>query len=616
MRPLELLIPARNLDAGMAGVDHGADAVYIGGPGFGARSAAANPVGQIAKLVDYAHPYGVKVYAALNTLTYEDELRRAEAQARELISAGVDALIIQDTAFLMMRLRGVAFHASTQMTNTTVEHVRFLGKAGVSRAVLERGLTLDEISRITAGAGIETECFIHGAICVGHSGKCYLSRSMGPRSGNRGVCGQPCRMKWDLTDGEGKITVGGKHLLSVRDLNLSDHIGRLIDAGVVSFKVEGRLKDTEYVKNITAFYRERLDRQIAQREGYTRSSDGSSNYGFTPDPAKSFSRGFTLWTAEGTTAGSGSPDTPKSLGEPVGSVTYTGDGYFRLDDENHDVRPGDGICFMTGSGLSGTNVNIVEGSAIYPDKPTLPRPGTQVYRNYDHRFQAALAGSKTRRTIPVEIVYDVRGGSLEVTATDQSGNRAAAVAEGDWEMARDGRKMKATLEGQLAKSGETIFEVTSVSPRREPSQMPFIPLSVVNALRREVLEKLRAVRLEVFARKRQEQIGAVVRDDYFAYYLSELGGEANVTNSLARKFWTMHGVEKTEPPMELRDSLGGQVVMTTPYCIRRELGRCLKEKKENPSGELYLQSGSFRYRLGFDCNTCIMTLTKWPQKDE
>ncbi|MCC8036426.1 MAG: U32 family peptidase, partial [Rikenellaceae bacterium] len=267
MRRLELLIPARNLDAGMAAVDHGADAVYIGGPGFGARSAAANPIGQIAKLVGYAHPYGVKVYAALNTLIYEEELRRVETQARELISAGVDALIIQDTALLMMGLEGVAFHASTQMTNTTAEHVRFLARAGFSRVVLERGLTLGQIEEMTAVGGIETECFIHGAICVGHSGRCYLSRSMGPRSGNRGVCGQPCRMKYDLTDGSGKVLIGGKHLLSVRDLNLSRHIGRLIDAGVTSFKVEGRLKDTEYVNNITAFYRGRMEEEIAGRCG-------------------------------------------------------------------------------------------------------------------------------------------------------------------------------------------------------------------------------------------------------------------------------------------------------------------------------------------------------------
>ncbi|MCD7970063.1 MAG: U32 family peptidase [Alistipes sp.] len=615
MRQIELLIPARDLDAGKAAVDHGADAVYIGGPAFGARGAAGNPVADIARLADYTHPYGVRVYAALNTLVYEPELRQAETLARELVSAGVDALIVQDTAFLMMGIEGVAFHASTQMCNTTAGRVRFLGRSGFSRVVLERGLTLDQVRRITAeGGGVETECFVHGAICVGHSGRCYLSRSMGPRSGNRGVCGQPCRMKYDLTDGQGNKLVGDKYLLSVRDLNLSDRLGELIDAGVTSFKVEGRLKETEYVKNVTAFYRQRLDREIAARGGIRHSSDGYSRYGFIPDPSKSFSRGFTRWTADGLEPGSASFDTPKSMGEKIGKVSRTYKDSFTLDSPA-ELSPGDGICFLNGGELTGTNINRVEGGRIFPNRTDGVKPGTEIYRNYDHRFGTRLASSQTRRAIPVQITYTVVDGVLEVTATDAAGITATAALQCKWGAAKDRERMAAVVQSQLSKSGGTVFEVTQVSGAAG-TEMPFLPVAALNSLRRELLDNLVAERLGAYETSKQSRLASVARDDKYPYPDNVLGGDANVTNTLARRFWTMHGVVSIDEAYDLRSSLDGEVVMVTPYCILRETGRCAKETRTAPPGTLYLRSGRFRYRLGFDCRECRMTLTKWKRNDE
>ncbi|MCC8035861.1 MAG: DUF3656 domain-containing protein [Rikenellaceae bacterium] len=294
----------------------------------------------------------------------------------------------------------------------------------------------------------------------------------------------------------------------------------------------------------------------------------------------------------------------------MGTVIKAGKGCFILDNTLHGIEAGDGICYMAESTLAGTNVNKVDGGAIYPDKPDVPRPGTKIYRNYDHRFHKALENSEPDRTIPVDMLYSARAGKIEVTAGDRSGCRAAAAAHGNWQPARDAARMKVTLEAHLAKSGGTLFNVASVTPADDTDPLPFVPVSVVNALRREVLEKLAARRLQAFEQKKKEELAAALRDDSFPYPSRELGGDANVTNSLARKFWTMHGVETIAFPFDLRDSLEGQVVMTTPYCLRRETGHCLKDKENKTAGELYLHSGGFRYRLGFDCRACLMTLTK------
>lgn len=317
MKLVELLAPAKDYAAAAAAVDYGADAVYIGGARFGARQAAGNSAEEIARVVEYAHRFGVRVHATLNTLVWDDELEAAERQARSLIDAGVDALIVQDMALRRMDLP-VELHASTQVSNRTPEGARFLGEAGFARVILERNLTLEEIRAICAATAAEVECFVHGAVCVGYSGRCFLSRSMSARSGNRGACSQPCRLTWDLTDGKGRTWIAGKHLLSVRDMNLSQRIGDLLDAGVTSFKIEGRLKDLAYIRNVVAHYRRAVDEALALRPGLVRSSVGESVPDFTPDPSKSFTRGESDYFLDGKRAGVASFDTPKAVGEPGG----------------------------------------------------------------------------------------------------------------------------------------------------------------------------------------------------------------------------------------------------------------------------------------------------------
>ena len=416
LKSVELLAPAKDLQSAVAAVDYGADAVYIGGAKFGARYAAGNSAGEIARVVEYAHRYGVRVHATLNTLIYDDELEAAERQARELIAAGVDALIVQDMALRRMNLP-VELHASTQMCNMTPAQARFLGECGFARVILERALSLGEIRDICAATAAEVECFVHGAICVGYSGRCFLSRSVSDRSGNRGACSQPCRLTYDLTDGRGRTYIAGKHLLSVRDLNLSAHIGELLDAGVTSFKIEGRLKDVGYIKNVVAYYRREVDAALAGRPHLRRASAGESIPDFTPDTAKSFTRGESEYFFAGKRPGVASFDTPKAVGEYVGRVVRVEKNRFRLD-RGGLLAAGDGICFLTDRGFAGTNVNAADGDCVTPNRMEGIVPGTEVYRNYDHRFNQLLARSRTRRVIPASNINDAITHTCCLTAKD------------------------------------------------------------------------------------------------------------------------------------------------------------------------------------------------------
>ena len=425
VKTVELLAPAKDYASAVAAVDYGADAVYIGGAKFGARQAAGNSAEEIARVVEYARRYGVRVHAALNTLVWDDELEEAERQARELIAAGVDALIVQDMALRRMSLP-VELHASTQVCNSTPEGARFLGEAGFARVILERNLSLDEIRAICSATAAEVECFVHGAICVGFSGRCFLSRSMSGRSGNRGACSQPCRLAWDLTDGRGRTYIAGKHLLSVRDMNLSHRIGDLLDAGVTSFKIEGRLKDTNYIKNVVAYYRRAVDEALAVRPGFVRSSAGESVPDFTPDPSKSFTRGESEYFFAGKRPGVASFDTPKAVGEYVGRVAKVfGNGFTLLGEA--ELAPGDGICFITPHGVTGTNVNAAEGRRIVPNRMEGIVAGAEVYRNSDRLFNLRLERSRTRRVIPATAVAEVSAEGFAITYTDCEGVTASAA---------------------------------------------------------------------------------------------------------------------------------------------------------------------------------------------
>ncbi|MDE5695056.1 MAG: U32 family peptidase, partial [Alistipes sp.] len=581
MKTIELLAPARDYLSAVAAVDSGADALYIGGARFGARQAAGNAAGEIARVTEYAHRFGVRVHATLNTLLWDSELADAEAQARELIDAGVDALIVQDMALRRMELP-VELHASTQVSVRTPALARFLGEVGFARVILERALSLDEIRAVCAATSAEVECFVHGAVCVGYSGRCFLSRSLSERSGNRGACSQPCRLTWDLTDGAGHAYLKSKHLLSVRDMNLSQRIGDLLDAGVTSFKIEGRLKDVNYIRNVVAAYRQAVDKALAARPGLRRSSVGTSVPDFTPDPAKSFTRGESQFFFDGKCAGVASFDTPKSVGERLGCVAQTDSKAFRLE-RPADLAPGDGICFVRGGELVGTSINAIEGARIVPNRMDGIAPGVEVFRNYDHRFNKLLSASRMRRTIPVTALAEVSASGIRLTFTDCEGVCVAVERAAQFDAARNPEANAASLRSQTVRSGDTIFAVGEVEVVGEEF---FVPASLVAELRREGLDKLLQARL---ARPRSHR---VLPENLAARYPSPtVAAEENVTNRLAEAFYRDHGVSDIEPPLELAPSFEGRCVMRSSYCIRREIGECLRERPRL-RGDLYIERGT------------------------
>lgn len=596
MRQIELLSPAKDLDAARAAVDHGADAIYMGAARFGARRAAANAVEDVARAVEYAHQYGVRVHSTLNTVLYDTELAEAEALARELIGVGVDALIVQDMAYRQMGLP-VELHASTQVGTTTPEGALFLEKCGFSRVILERALTLEDIRRIRQATTVELECFVHGAICVGYSGRCFLSRSTSNRSGNRGECSQPCRLPYDLRDERGRTLLAGQHLLSVRDMDLSDELEALIDAGVSSFKIEGRLKDVRYIKNVVSHYRRRLDSILERREDVVRSSVGRSVVEFEPDPQKSFTRGASQYMLYGKRAGVASFDTPKAVGEYVGRVQSLTRRGFRLDGSAR-MAAGDGICLMGKGEMRGTNVNAIEGDLIVPNRMDGVEVGAKVYRNYDHRFALALDRSRTRRKIAVTAHLTLSADGITLLATDCEGVQATVKREMPLEPSTDREKMILTAERQVAKSGGTLFDVEST--KVEGGEF-FAPASVIADVRRECLELLLRRRLE------RQLPHRILADDCSARYpYHSVTRYENVTNRLAEEFYRRHGVQHIESPLEAR-STRGERVMISSYCLRREIGQCLKQKP-TLRGELYIHHGAARYRLGFDCVRCQMSL--------
>lgn len=603
LKPIELLAPAKDYVSAVAAIDYGADAVYIGGARFGARQAAGNTVEEIARVVEYAHRFGVRVHATLNTLLWDAELAAAEQQARELIAVGIDALIIQDMALRRMNLP-VELHASTQVSTRSPEMARFLGEVGFSRVILERALSLDEIRAICAATSAEVECFVHGAICVGYSGRCFLSRSMSSRSGNRGACSQPCRLTWDLTDGKGNKYLTGKHLLSVRDLNLSDYLGELLDAGVSSFKIEGRLKDTGYIKNVVAHYRQALDKALETRRHLTRASIGESIPDFTPNPAKSFTRGESSYFFDGKRAGVASFDTPKAIGECVGRVAQTSRQGFRLDTP-HTLTAGDGICFLTSTGLIGTNINHVKGDWIEPNRMEGITTGSTIYRNYDHRFNQILTHSRTRRVIPVIAKVTATASGFQVEYTDCTGICAIVERQISLDRAKNSEANAHALQSQMARSGDTIFAVGKVTITGEEW---FVPASLAAELRREGLERL-------FQMRTSQPLGhRILPENHTTQYPAQhLTAEENVTNRLAATFYRDHGVQQIASPLELAASTAGHSVMHSAYCIRREIGQCLREHPTLRE-PLYLERGTHRYRLMFDCAVCEMRLIDESQK--
>ncbi len=597
-RKIELLAPAKDFQTAIDAIDCGADAVYIGGAKFGARYAAGNSLDDIRRTAEYAHRYGAKVYATLNTLLFDNELSEAEQLAREIIACGVDALIVQDTAYCRMGL-DAELHSSTQMNNTTPEQARFLAECGFARVILERALSLEDIRAIRSTTDVELEYFVHGAICVGHSGRCFLSRSMGNRSGNRGACSQPCRLTYDLTDANRNVIIKSKHLLSVRDLDLSARLGDLLDAGVSSFKIEGRLKERTYVRNIVSHYRRALDAALAERPHLERASVGTSHTEFTPDPAKSFTRGGSEYMLDGKVSGVASFDTPKSVGEYLGRITKIAGNGFCIDGTTLPDS-GDGICIITPQGVCGTNINGCDGDIIRPNSMEGLVVGAEVYRNFDSRFNRLLERSRIKRTIDATAEVKVDKGDISIRFEDEEGVTATVSRSAEFEPAGNIERTNEVIRTQTAKSGDTIFAVKSVVVSN-PEGL-FVPASLVAEVRREALALLLTERLQHPQAKHLFLENPAPR-----YPKTALTPQDNVTNRLAEAFYRDHGVEHIAAPLELNEDFDGECVMVSSYCLRREIGQCLREKP-TLRGDLYIEHGTYRYRLDFDCKRCEMRL--------
>ena len=592
VRPLELLAPARTAQIGIAAIDCGADAVYIAGPAFGARQAAGNSLEDIQALCSYAHRFGARIFATVNTLVLEQEMEQAQSLVRGLEEAGVDALIVQDPAVLSMSTR-LPLHASTQCAIRTAEKARFLESLGYGRLVLERQLSLEQIKSIRDAVDIEIECFVHGALCVCYSGECYLSEYLTGRSANRGACAQPCRSLYDLEDLDGKVLIRNKALLSLKDFNLLHRLEDLADAGVCSFKIEGRLKSESYVRNVVKAYSEALDSLVERHpERYCRASYGHVRGGFVPDVDKTFNRGYTelyldgkrdSWAAEGG-------------GEYVGTVRrLTPDGFI-LEPASPSVRfsNGDGFTFEGG----GVRADKAEGLAVTCKKAEGLREGTRLYRNISAAFERQLDAARPVREIDVQLRVRVLGGELCVTATTEDGREVAArlqVAD----TAREASRMLETLDTQLAKrSSHYAFGHPVVSVE---GPVPFLPTAAINGLRRELAQKLDLV--PVHARPLRK---GVVNPSVNAP--SELSYKANIASGEDRRIYASRGAQKMEDAYELGHQAGVEY-MRTKYCIRHQLGLCPRQGKEQNAQPLYLRNGKQRLLLSFDCASCEMTVS-------
>ena len=599
-RPIELLSPAKDLNCGIEAINHGADAVYIGAPKFGARSAAGNSLEDIRELCEYAHLYEARIYVTLNTILKEEELEEAERMIWDLWRVGTDALIIQDMGITRLNLPPIPLHASTQTDNRTPEKVRFLEAAGFTQVVLARELSLNEIRRTSEATTVPLEVFVHGALCVSYSGQCYLSAALSGRSANRGECAQYCRLPYTMVDATGTEIVSNKHLLSLKDMNRSDQLEALLDAGVSSLKIEGRLKDAGYVKNITAYYRKKLDAVLSRRPEYRRASAGRSTYTFEPVAEKSFNRGFTPFLLEGRTADITAFNTPKSLGEPVGTVKEIKGNSFTVAGLKQ-LNNGDGLVFFNRKGeLEGFRVNRVEANRVFPlDMPQLA-PKTPLYRNFDQAFDKLLAKPSAERKLSVEIEFLDNPFGFTLCMEDETGARIMLTEPFAKELAR--REQQDNIRTQLSKLGNTPFEASKVVVGL--SENWFVPSSLLADMRRRGVEKLLEARRARYPRETVKRVQPSVSIPFPERQLTYLG---NVANGKARSFYQDHGVEQIDPAFELSPRKDVPL-MFTKHCLRYSMGWCpTYQKDKSPYKEpYYLLYKDTRLRLQFDCKHCQM----------
>lgn len=624
---LELLAPARDADIGIEAVNHGADAVYIGGPGFGARASAGNDLRDIERLCRHAHRFGSRIFITLNTILRDDELEAARRMAWDVWNAGADVLIVQDMGLLEIDLPPIQLHASTQTDIRTPEKARFLQDAGFSQIVLARELTLEQIRDVHAALDMERcklEFFVHGALCVAYSGQCFISHAHTGRSANRGDCSQACRLPYHVQDDQGRFIAHDQHVLSMKDNNQSANLAALVDAGVRSFKIEGRYKDMGYVKNITAHYRRLMDELIEAREGseqpYTRASSGRTTFTFTPDPDQNFNREFTDYFVNGRQMDIGAFDSPKNPGRAIGWVTQVGDEWVELEcnDPATVLHNGDGLCYFDlQKELVGVAINRAEALPqrgrwrVFPKDPIAGlrdlRKGTSLNRNRDMDWVRTLEKKSSDRRIGTWVALAESPDGFALTLTDEDGHSATATLAHGKEAARDAARNEQSLREHLGRLGTTLFEAIDI--QLQLSGPWFIPASVLNPLRREAAEKLEAARLAAYerpARAKPVEPPVPYPEDTLTYL-------ANVYNQKAHDFYAKHGVRVIDAAYESHEEEGEVSLMITKHCVRWSMSLCPKQAKgvvgvkgTIKAEPLQLVNGKEKLTLRFDCKPCEM----------
>lgn len=598
MREVELLSPAKNLECGIAAINHGADAVYIGGPSFGARVAAGNSFEDLEKLVRYAHPYHAKVFVTLNTILTDRELEEAERQICQYYNLGIDALIVQDMGLLKLNLPPIALHASTQCDNRTIDKVRFLQNSGFQRVVLARELSLSQMKTIHGSCDIELEAFVHGALCVSYSGRCYMSQAACGRSANRGECAQYCRLPYSLQDGDGKIIMENKHLLSLKDLDRSDYIEDMMDAGISSFKIEGRLKDVDYVKNVTAFYRQKFDNILEGKDDFKAASLGKTTFFFQPDPERTFHRGKTSYFIDGKRDIVAQIDTPKSTGSFVGSVLSVSANSF-VYSQDKPLHNGDGLCFFDKIGnFDGFRVNKVEGNRVFPNEMPNVKVGDRLFRNYDIQFEKELEGKSAERYVAVDFELAENEDGFIIRCCDESGTEVELSFSQEKMMAAKPEKAIENVKNQLSKLGNTCYKARNINILTK--EIYFIPNSVLTESRRQIIELLLCEKIKQKLHKKVtlpnlQNTNPIEAD--------------NVYNQKAFDFYRNNGIENIKDAYE-KEPKEDEFLMTCKHCIRFQIGACKKSGRTVTLKEpLTIQTGNLSFRLSFDCAKCEMMIT-------
>lgn len=606
MTKLELLAPAKNLEQGIAAINCGADAVYIGASDFGARMAAGNSVEDIIQLINYAHLFHAKVYATINTILYDSELLNVLDLINRLYEAKIDAIIIQDMGILEMELPPINIFASTQTNNRTVEKIKFLEQLGFSRVILARELSLKQIKEINSKTNIDLEFFIHGALCVSYSGQCYFSQEITGRSANRGECAQPCRSSYDLVDAEGKIILKNKHLFSLKDFNLSENIEDLANSGISSFKIEGRLKNMAYVKNVTVHYRKLIDAVIKSNpDKFRKASSGKIKLRFEPNIDSVFNRGFTNYFIDGRHEKLASFDSQKSLGEFIGEVEKKDEEilYVKTDKK---LNNNDGLCFFNDGELLGFKINKVVGNKITTNGEVEIQKGAKIYRNYNHQITKEVEkGDSAIRKIQIYIELLESENQLFIKIVDEDSLISKYEISETFEEAQNLEKAIETIKNNLSKEGETVYEVLEV--KISTSKTYFFPISKLNEIRRNTFENHNIIRLQNHKIEKR-----VISKNDTLYHKKRIDFDENVSNTKAEAFYKRHGVEGIKPAYEKLKPVEEVPILTSKYCLKFELGVCPIHQKSNQKFKepLYIINNKRKFRLAFDCKKCEMSILK------